>query len=76
VRTFDPYAPERSSAESLKEALSGAGAVVVATAHREFTALNPEELCRQGVVAVLDGRNCLDKERYQEAGLLYSGIGR
>jgi UDP-N-acetyl-D-mannosaminuronate dehydrogenase len=42
VRTFDPHAPEHSSVASLEDALDGADAAIVATAHREFKTLTPD----------------------------------
>jgi len=76
VVTFDPYVPLQSSAKSLNDALRGAQAVVIATAHTAFRALTPAELQKFGVSAVIDGRNCLDKEAFTKAGIIYKGIGR
>jgi nucleotide sugar dehydrogenase len=76
VRIYDPYAPEHSNVASLEEALDGADAVVIATAHREFKALTPDIFIKNGVRAVVDGRNCLAKEQFIASGLTYRGIGR
>jgi UDP-N-acetyl-D-mannosaminuronate dehydrogenase len=76
VRTFDPTSPERSSARSLNEALSGAHAAIVATAHDEFARLTPSQFIECGVSVVVDGRNCLDKKRFKESAVAYRGIGR
>jgi nucleotide sugar dehydrogenase len=76
VRTFDPTSVERSSAGSLDEALSGASAAVVATAHDEFAGLTPSRFAEHGVGVVVDGRNCLDKSLFRESGVAYRGIGR
>ena len=76
VRTFDPTSIERSSAGSLGEALSGASAAVVATAHDEFAELTPSRFAERGVGVVVDGRNCLDKSLFRESGVAYRGIGR
>lgn len=76
VRTFDPFAPERSSAKSLEEALDGADAAVIATAHDAFAELPPSAFLERGVRIVIDGRNCLPKEEYLAAGIAYKGIGR
>ncbi|MDB5225102.1 MAG: nucleotide sugar dehydrogenase [Candidatus Adlerbacteria bacterium] len=76
VRTFDEHAPDRSTTHSLAEALDGADAAIVATAHAEFAGLPPSVFASRGVRVVVDGRNCLQKEQYLRAGILYRGIGR
>jgi len=76
VIAYDPNVPHLSEAKNLKEALSGADAVVIATAHDGFMKLTPSVLKKEGVHIVIDGRNCLSKERFVEAGMTYRGIGR
>ncbi|MDP3735650.1 MAG: nucleotide sugar dehydrogenase [bacterium] len=75
VRVFDPFVPKQSTAETIDEAVSGATAVVVATAHQQFVDLSPDFFTTHGVRAVVDGRNCLDKEKFLTAGIVYRGIG-
>lgn len=65
----------KSGPKSLEEALEGAVAVVVATGHRLFRETDPMVLRRAGVKVVVDGRNCLDRARVEEAGMIYKGIG-
>jgi len=76
VVTFDPFVPSRSTAKSLEEALKNASAVVIATCHDQFKNLEPEYLLKNGVKVVVDGRNCLPKEKFIKAGIIYKGIGR
>jgi len=77
VRVFDPHTPEEySTVSSLEEALDGADACVVATAHREFSTLTPQMFIKQGVTTVIDGRNCLPKQKFVASGITYRGIGR
>jgi len=76
VVTYDPYVPGRSSVNSLQEALKGSPAVVIATAHNEFKKLTPQDFLRNGVSVIVDGRNCLTKENFVKAGIVYKGIGR
>ena len=76
VKTFDPHVPEKSTAHTLEEALEGSYAVVIATAHNEFKVLEPEFFLKRGIEVVVDGNNCLNKERFETAGLVYRGIGR
>jgi nucleotide sugar dehydrogenase len=76
VRTFDPHAKEHSSARSIADALTGADAAIIATAHPQFATLQPTAFLSRGVSIVVDGRNCLPKERFLAAGVTYRGIGR
>lgn len=76
VNTFDPYVPTLSTAKTLKEALQNTQAVVIATDHQLFRSLSPELLVKQNINIVLDGRNCLRKEKFVKAGVTYIGIGR
>lgn len=75
VISYDPYVLDKSTAGSLTEALQDAVAVVVTTAHNQFKKLAPDQLKTYGVRLVVDGRNCLDKSKFQRAGLRYKGIG-
>ena len=76
VEAFDPFVPERSTARTLREALEGAKAVVLATSHAIFLGVKPTEYKRSGVRVLVDGRNALSKQAFQEAGIIYKGIGR
>jgi UDP-N-acetyl-D-glucosamine dehydrogenase len=76
VVTYDPYVLAMSDVESLEEALTGAEAVVVATAHDLFRQMTPDYLVSYGVKVLVDGRNCLPKESFIEKGLTYKGVGR
>lgn len=76
VKTFDPFVLQKSTAASLDEAMTGASAVIIATAHRQFRSLTPEECSAKGVGVVVDGCNCLSKEAFKAGGIIYRGIGR
>lgn len=76
VATYDPYAREKSDSATLAEALSGAKGVIIATGHSAFKVLTPDEFLRNNVSVVVDGRNCLPKEKFAGSGLIYKGIGR
>ena len=76
VVTFDPFVLSRSTAKSLDEAIKDSQAVVIATAHKVFKELTPDYFLKNGVKVVVDGRNCLQKEKFIEAGIIYKGIGR
>jgi UDP-N-acetyl-D-mannosaminuronate dehydrogenase len=72
---FDPYV-RTSPAASLDEALAGAHAAILATAHLPFRALTPRDFLDRGVRVVIDGKNCLPKSDFLAAGISYKGIGR
>ncbi|MGW0017478.1 UDP-glucose dehydrogenase family protein [Rhodococcus sp. NPDC003382] len=85
VTVFDPQAMDNSRrlfptlnyATSTLEACAGADVVLVLTEWREFRELNPDvvaSVVRRKVV--LDGRNCLDVDRWRRAGWQYRGLGR
>jgi UDP-N-acetyl-D-glucosamine dehydrogenase len=76
VKTFDPHVPDKSSSLSLDDALDGSYAVIIATAHKEFKELEPEYFLKKGVQVIVDGNNCLDKDKFEKAGIVYRGIGR
>lgn len=61
---------------NLDAAFDGATAVLLATAHKEFMRLTPQDFYERGIRVVVDGRNCLDKASYQRSPLIYRGIGR
>lgn len=88
VAAYDPYVEKHDLApqahadldatydDKLQASIKGADAVIVATAHKEFINLDPETLRDAGVSIVIDGRNRLDKEAIESAGMVYRGIGR
>lgn len=76
VRTYDPHVREYSSAKSLDEALRGVDTVMIATDHDEFRSISPEVFKSYGIKNIIDGRNCLVKEKFIELGINYKGIGR
>ncbi|MGB9595167.1 MAG: nucleotide sugar dehydrogenase [Candidatus Poribacteria bacterium] len=76
VIAYDPYITSESNAKSLEEAIKNSPAIVIVTAHKIFKNLTPQDLLRNGVSVVIDGRNCLPKDDFIKAGILYKGIGR
>jgi len=85
VNVYDPKAMENSQrlfptlnySTSVLEACERADAVLVLTEWREFVDLDPEGLA--GTVrarVVVDGRNCLDTERWTNAGWRVYALGR
>ncbi|PIQ77143.1 UDP-N-acetyl-D-glucosamine dehydrogenase [Candidatus Peregrinibacteria bacterium CG11_big_fil_rev_8_21_14_0_20_46_8] len=74
--TFDPYLPTESSATSLQDALSTSDAIIIATNHSAFQKISARLLKQNDIRVVIDGRNMLNKEAIERAGILYKGIGR
>lgn len=84
VSVFDPKATENSRrifptlgyATSVEDACAGADVVLVLTEWKQFRELDPNDL--QSVVrrrSVIDGRNCLDRNRWLDAGWEYRAVG-
>ena len=76
VVAYDPFVPAKSTVKTLDEALNDTKVVIIATAHSDFKKLTPADFKKFGVEVVVDGRNCLDKEAFQNSGIIYKGIGR
>ncbi len=85
VSVYDPKAVENSRrlfptldyANDVREACSGADVTLVLTEWEEFRNLKPSEL--DPLVRgrrIIDGRNCLDQEKWLQAGWSYRGMGR
>ena len=85
VVAYDPEAvanakrqhPELDFAASAEEAAADADVVVVLTEWKQFRNLDPVAFGK-GVAAknILDGRNCLDPEKWRAAGWHYRALGR
>ena len=77
IITFDPFVLEKSSAKTLDEILNQSEALIIATNHRTFIeTLTPELLEKHNILAVIDGKNCLNKASFVNSGVIYKGIGR
>ena len=85
VNVFDPKAMDNSRAlfptlgyaTSVAHACEGADATLILTEWDQFRELDPSELdavVRQRII--IDGRNCLDREKWRAAGWTYRGVGR
>ena len=84
VSVFDPKAIENSRrifptlnyASSVNEACSGADAVLVLTEWDQFKQLKPSDL--DSIVRntiIIDGRNCLDRDLWVDAGWDFTAVG-
>lgn len=69
--------PDVHYVSTVDDAVDRADAVVVLTEWRAYRDLDPVALAtRVAVPAVVDGRNCLDPERWRAAGWTYRALGR
>jgi UDPglucose 6-dehydrogenase len=69
--------PTLNYSSSALEACDRADAVLVATEWQEFVDLDPAELAATvRAKVVVDGRNCLDVDRWQSAGWRVFALGR
>lgn len=76
LHIFDPYLPEYSTVKNIDELLKKSEALVLLTNHGEFLKIAPKKFKESGIKVIIDGLNCLDKERIQKLGIVYKGIGR
>jgi len=85
VNVYDPKAMDNSQrlfptlnyATSVLDACERADAVMVLTEWREFVALDPRELATTvRAKVVVDGRNCLEVQRWTHAGWTVHSLGR
>lgn len=76
VIAYDPFVLKKSTAKTLNQAVYGAKAVIIATAHEAFRKLTPKYFVKNKVRVVVDGRNCFDKKKFVQTGIIYKGIGR
>ncbi len=76
VFVFDPHVKNGSNVSSIGELLKKSDYIILATAHKEFREMDLDKLKENNIRIIIDGRNCLDKERIKEMGIPYHGIGR
>mgnify|MGYP001564140738 FL=1 len=76
VFVFDPYVKNGSNVKDLDELLNKSDYIILATDHNEFKDMDLNKLKKHKILAIIDGRNCLDKEKIKFMGILYHGIGR
>ncbi|NEM91323.1 nucleotide sugar dehydrogenase [Galbitalea soli] len=76
IPTSQRVHPELHYAETVAEATTGADAVLVLTEWKQYRALEPADLAGAAGTIILDGRNCLDVDRWRGAGWTYRSLGR
>ncbi|MCB9790329.1 nucleotide sugar dehydrogenase [Candidatus Nomurabacteria bacterium] len=76
LRIYDPWDKSLNTVESLDEAIDGADAVAVLTAHDVFSQDLQKILDSGSIKVFFDGMNKFDKDEITKKGLVYRGIGR
>ena len=76
VFVFDPHIKSKLNAASMDDLLKNSDYIILVTDHKKFREMDLQKLKEFKVKIVIDGRNCLDKERIKSFGILYHGIGR
>ncbi|MFJ5790527.1 nucleotide sugar dehydrogenase [Lysinibacillus sp. NPDC093197] len=77
VISYDPHIKENKHAtqtQSLEEATKDADIIVVLTDHNEFKAYNATDITVKTKI-VFDTKNCLNREKWQEAGFQFHLLG-
>lgn len=75
VFTFDPFILEYSTEKNIHDLLKKCKIIILATNHSAFGKISPEVMKNAGVKLVIDGKNCLPKEKILALGIAYKGIG-
>lgn len=75
LKVYDPYIKKLSNVDSLNSALNSK-CIIIVTAHDEFREIDIKKLKKNGVEVIIDGRNCLNKDKIINSGIVYKGIGR
>jgi UDPglucose 6-dehydrogenase len=76
VHTSRALNPELTYVDSARLAAEGADAVLVLTEWAEYRDMRPADLSGVRSQVILDGRNCLPRDRWEQAGWLYRSLGR
>ena len=76
VFVYDPHVKSSSNAKDLDELFNKSDYVILVTDHNEFREMDLEKLKKHKIHILIDGRNCLDKDKIKSMGISYHGIGR
>ncbi|WKT58341.1 UDP binding domain-containing protein [Candidatus Nitrosotenuis chungbukensis] len=82
IKIYDPFYKSveifsHKTEENMFDALSGADAVIIVTAHNEFKDIDPTLLVsKMKTPVVVDTRGVIDMRSAKKAGLIFRGIGR
>jgi len=76
LNIYDPFVPKLSNASSVEDVLDKSEIIFLATSHNEFLKIPAEKFKEYGISLIVDGMNCLDKDKILALGIKYKGIGR
>jgi UDP-N-acetyl-D-glucosamine dehydrogenase len=77
LSVFDSWVTSENTADSFEDCVDSTRAIVIVTEHSDMIdKLNAMDLSSLAVEVIVDGRNCLDAESFQDKDILYRGIGR
>lgn len=76
LHIFDPHVPEKSTVKNINKLLQNSEVLVLVTNHNEFVDIPVEKFKDNGIRVIIDGKNCLNKDKIQKLGIIYKGIGR
>ena len=72
---YDPFVKKQNNVNSFDEFLEKSDYIVLATDHSEFKNVDLNKLKQNNIQLIVDGRNCLDKDKLRELGIAHKGIG-
>lgn len=76
VTVYDPNILARSDVKTLAAFLKKVDHILLTVNHDEFLAIDPILFKKNGIKVIVDGKNCLNKEKIKKLGIEYRGIGR
>ena len=62
--------------KNLEEVLEKAEALLLRRITKNLYEISAEKFRKYNIRVVIDGKNCLDKEKIIREGIIYKGIGR
>lgn len=74
--SFDPWIRDKSDVDTLEGLFKKVDFLILCTNHNEFINLDYNLLKKHKIKIIIDGRNCLDKNKIKSLGITYRGIGR
>ena len=72
---FDPFLKNMSDVPDLKNLLKKSDALILVTNHQMFLDIDPQTFRKNNIRAIVDGMNCLNKNKIKRLGIKYRGIG-
>jgi len=77
VHVFDPHVKHiKSDANEIEHLLQEVDYLILAADHKEFKNIDHNKFKEYGIKLIIDGKNCLEKEKIENLGIIYKGIGR